>query len=59
MIYVNNHVPTKYEIRLVPVISVLLLNFPETLYESFQVQVDTVKNYNVKPTNHYKFGYIY
>ena len=43
MIYVNNHVPTKYEIRLVPVISVLLLNFPET----FQVQVDTVKKHNI------------
>ena len=46
MIYVNNYVPTKYDIRLVLEISVIFLIFPETLYDNFLVQVDYIKNYN-------------
>ena len=44
MIYVNNYVPTKYEIRLVLEMFVFLLIFPETLYDHFLDQVDDTKN---------------
>ena len=46
MIYVNNYVPTKYEIRLVHEKPVFSLIFTETLFDNFLVYVDDIKKYD-------------